>query len=959
MAAMSLVSTIQSEIEKAQLNLKDVDENLRKLTGRDFNETNQRPDQRRSRVSSGNRDDEPPAKRRPQGVFARLGGVVLEQHYQESRGRGRGFRRGSDGSEPRGGDGRGDLRAEIHGGGEARTRRVQEVVEEDEKTPKPSLASSVARPQVDFKSRTEAAAELTKDRASRDRNRRMFGALLGTLKRFKNDEAKQKDKEEQRAAIDRKLEEKGRAEKEELRRERLELFNQRKARQAQIRRLTYKMERVKEHEAWEAHMMKLTKFIRTKSSPRIFWLPRSHTSRTTSLVRATHDIISRELEQDRQRLKEDLEDILGSRADDDQGEEGRDAAEEGGEEEEKSFVSRGVRSEVIRQGEGGANDSVDNCADLLDYEAEEGELVYDEADLSGKDNNDTERVVVQVDGRGDGGRKVEIVGSQSLDKVEGLTKVVGGNDSEKENQSRLKEKSKDRDKDRSSDKDRRHRDKGREKDRGKDRDTGKETERDRTKDYLSSREKDKKKDKSRDRNRDAEKEKSKAAAEMEEPHLPDLEATIVHIKIEKDDDDFNAKEPESVSKAIKEEKADKSNTTVEEDKTTSVVDLQPDGELPPSPTIADFPLPSDSPSPPRAPATASSPAVATSTVTSNPAPASSPKAASPPPVLTSPPIPKSPPLPPKDSSETTCPSQTLGSAVSGKEQSAVDASKEGKEEAGEAESKKKGEAPVTHLDINPGDIQLPEGNPIKPAVSADSKKSSKHKPVKEDKKVSDRGEKKKKGEKKGGDKHSGSSDDSSSDESSSSSSGSSESDSSDSESSSSSSDSSSGSSSDSESDSSSSTSSDSEAGGQTKKKQKRKRRGSRSGGNSSSDSEKEGKPKKKRKYDQSKKDTKKKDTKVKVEQNSDDDKLKKSSASKDKKKEKDGEKGKDKEANYKSRDKDRERDASRRQEREKGRNAGRSKSREKKKDRSKSRDRNRRDRSRSRDNSRRDRKERR
>ena len=52
--------------------------------------------------------------------------------------------------------------------------------------------------------------------------------------------------EEQRAAIDRKLEEKGRAEKEELRRERLELFNQRKAKQAQIRRLTFKMERVKE-----------------------------------------------------------------------------------------------------------------------------------------------------------------------------------------------------------------------------------------------------------------------------------------------------------------------------------------------------------------------------------------------------------------------------------------------------------------------------------------------------------------------------------------------------------------------------------------------------------------------------------------------------------------------------------------------------------------------------------------
>ena len=73
---------------------------------------------------------------------------MLEQHYQESRGRGRGFRRNSDGAEPRG-DGRGDLRAEIHGG-EPRGRRVQEVVEEEEKIPKVSFWFQTLIIQISF-----------------------------------------------------------------------------------------------------------------------------------------------------------------------------------------------------------------------------------------------------------------------------------------------------------------------------------------------------------------------------------------------------------------------------------------------------------------------------------------------------------------------------------------------------------------------------------------------------------------------------------------------------------------------------------------------------------------------------------------------------------------------------------------------------------------------------------------
>lgn len=60
-------------------------------------------------------------------------------------------------------------------------------------------------------------------------------------------------------------------------------------------------------------------------------------------------------------MKEELEEILGSRAEDDQGEMGRDGAEGGEEEEEETYVHRGVRSAVARQGEGGVSTSLDNC----------------------------------------------------------------------------------------------------------------------------------------------------------------------------------------------------------------------------------------------------------------------------------------------------------------------------------------------------------------------------------------------------------------------------------------------------------------------------------------------------------------------------------------------------------------------------------------------------------------------
>lgn len=75
-------------------------------------------------------------------------------------------------------------------------------------------------------------------------------------------------------------------------------------------------------------------------------------------------------------MKEELEEILGSRAEDDQGEMGRDGAEGGEEEEEETYVHRGVRSAVARQGEGGVSTSLDNCPGKFNQSAMQNIFIF-------------------------------------------------------------------------------------------------------------------------------------------------------------------------------------------------------------------------------------------------------------------------------------------------------------------------------------------------------------------------------------------------------------------------------------------------------------------------------------------------------------------------------------------------------------------------------------------------------
>eukprot|EP00058_Branchiostoma_floridae_P025236 XP_002610726.1 hypothetical protein BRAFLDRAFT_65954 [Branchiostoma floridae] len=270
------VRSLQDQINKAKENLKGVDENIKKLIGRDPS------------------DNRPGAVGGP-GRRVSLGGAGPGV----GRGRGAGFRRESEdwGDGPavkrRGEIGLGarDRRVVTYRGrGRGRGRRDDED-DEDELPHKPSLASSVIPTPTAKMTRKDSIDQLNKDEQSKKRNRRMFGMLMGTLQRFRTEEVskQQQDKERRRSEIDKKLDEKVEEEKKAAAAERQVLFKERRAKQAELRKLEYKLELAQLQEEWDRHNAHLMQFIQVKASPALFWCPKKHSKETLQLLMESQD----------------------------------------------------------------------------------------------------------------------------------------------------------------------------------------------------------------------------------------------------------------------------------------------------------------------------------------------------------------------------------------------------------------------------------------------------------------------------------------------------------------------------------------------------------------------------------------------------------------------------------------------------------------------------------------------
>lgn len=136
---------------------------------------------------------------------------------------------------------------------------------------KPKINSRVIR---ELPTREEIVNAQCSDAASRARNRRMFGSLLGTLQKFCQEESRLKPKEEKKAQIEKKLEDQQLRERENMKKERQDLFLNRKRQQMEIKMLETKMMRLKELAVWEESKKPLANFIKTKTKPRIYYLPK-------------------------------------------------------------------------------------------------------------------------------------------------------------------------------------------------------------------------------------------------------------------------------------------------------------------------------------------------------------------------------------------------------------------------------------------------------------------------------------------------------------------------------------------------------------------------------------------------------------------------------------------------------------------------------------------------------------
>ncbi|TRY77930.1 hypothetical protein TCAL_07725 [Tigriopus californicus] len=170
------------------------------------------------------------------------------------------------------------------------------------------VKSVLSRVVIEQKSREDALKEKQLDKKEVQRNRRMFGNLLGTLQRFRQDETKIKDKVEKKREIEQKIDEKTAREKQELMQEKRNLVQEKKRQQHEIRVIQVQMKRVEQFEAWEKAKRHEMNSIRTSTGHphTIYYCPREHNELTLTKLEETMDVIENEIKDMRVKFEEDL-----------------------------------------------------------------------------------------------------------------------------------------------------------------------------------------------------------------------------------------------------------------------------------------------------------------------------------------------------------------------------------------------------------------------------------------------------------------------------------------------------------------------------------------------------------------------------------------------------------------------------------------------------------------------------
>ncbi|XP_055615242.1 pinin [Toxorhynchites rutilus septentrionalis] len=269
---------LQQELNRARDNLKGLNENIRKIIGRDPSITEQ--------YNAGNSF----------GAYSRIEARKRNVSVFEQGRRPEQERRFSDGIQN-------PVKRRMIGETKSVFSRLSGPPNRDNEYEKPRIHSRVIKEQP---TRQEIVAAQGDDEQSRARNRRIFGSLLGTLQKFSQEESKLKSKEEKKALIEKKLEEQQKIERENMRKEKHSLFTDRKRQQLQIRAIETKMAKMKDLETWQESKRLLGNFIKTKTKPHIYFLPKTMDSKMEKKLKECKEEHAKNMEQRRQEVMDSI-----------------------------------------------------------------------------------------------------------------------------------------------------------------------------------------------------------------------------------------------------------------------------------------------------------------------------------------------------------------------------------------------------------------------------------------------------------------------------------------------------------------------------------------------------------------------------------------------------------------------------------------------------------------------------
>lgn len=273
-------SDLVQDLNKARDNLKGLNENIRKIIGRDPSTTEQ--------YNTGNSFG---AYTRNETKKRGSSGFEIRRTDQD--------RRYSDASHNA---------SKRRAMGETKSvfSRLSGPPNRDVEYEKPRVYSRVIKEQP---TRQEVVAAQGCDEQSRARNRRIFSSLLGTLQKFSQEESKLKSKEEKKAQIEKKLEEQQKVERENLRKEKQCLFTGRKRQQLEIRAIETKMIKMRDLETWEQHKKPLGNFIKTQTKPHIYFLPKKMEAKSEKKLFDCQEEHRKMIEQKRQEVMKSIANV--------------------------------------------------------------------------------------------------------------------------------------------------------------------------------------------------------------------------------------------------------------------------------------------------------------------------------------------------------------------------------------------------------------------------------------------------------------------------------------------------------------------------------------------------------------------------------------------------------------------------------------------------------------------------